>query len=380
VEDIKQFLNKPLLKLLLLASLLGLFLSALYMVRSILTSFLIAFFLAFLLDPVVDFFERHKIPRVFGIIITVFLILLVFSLVILYVVPSVYYEMKGLAQNIPQYRQLLNTSILPHLDLVAGFNIEEFYRKVIEQYDLGKPLQSLSLKIISPIPKYLKATFQNAFDLVIFLASFFIIPILGLYLVKDIDRIKAQVKLAIPVPYRPWVVAMYREIYQVISNFLRGQIMVCFLLGTIYSVGLLLLHIPLALIIGMFAGLAALIPYFGMAVGMVSALLLAILHYHDFWHPLGVIGVFVLAQMMEGTIITPKIVGDKVGLHPVLIVLALMIWGRFLGFFGIVIAVPATAVLNVFWRHAMIRYKQSDLYLGKKEPSLLVVKSHSKDN
>jgi predicted PurR-regulated permease PerM len=163
--------------------------------------------------------------------------------------------------------------------------------------------------------------------------------------------------------WREPFVEFMRQVDEIVSNFLRGQITVALILATLYSIGLwLIVDVPLGLLIGVCAGLCSIVPYMGLVVGAVPALALAALQHQDWQHPLGVIAVFAVAQAAEGNFITPRIVGDKLGLHPVTVIFALLIWAQIAGFLGMVIAVPATAVLQVLARRAIARYRAGAFY------------------
>jgi predicted PurR-regulated permease PerM len=184
-----------------------------------------------------------------------------------------------------------------------------------------------------------------------------IIPVIGFYLLKDFNAIKEEIKNYIPSSYRDSIINRLKEIDYVLSGFIRGQLIVSSILTIIYIIGLSIFNIPIALLIAIIAGIANIVPYFGFIIGITPAILLAILEYHDLEHIIGVIGTFAIAQLLEATIITPKIMREKIGIHPVTVILAILIWGNLFGFWGILIAVPLTSILNIFFKDLLRYYK-----------------------
>ena len=362
--DVLEILRRPGMKLFFLVLALVLFATFVYLVRNIVTSLLIAFFIAYIFDPVIDAFERRKIPRSLSILLVVLLLGLagVFTLFILF--PLVSLEIELLLRKIPHYAEVIKGHLVPLIDKVTDIDFGTLYEEYLSGADLAGMVQDLSGKLLSPVAASLRSTFTGVVNVVIWVLNVVIVPVLAFYLLKDIDRMKAKIVDLVPVPHRDRFVSAFLEIDEVLSSFLRGQLFVCLLLAAIYTVGLVIVDVPLAIVIGLVAGFANIIPYLGVAVGVSGALLLTLLEHPDIPHILGVIGVFTVAQMLEGMVITPRIVGEKVGLHPVVVVVALMIWGQFFGLLGMLVAVPATAVFNVFLKGAVARYRASSFFIG----------------
>jgi predicted PurR-regulated permease PerM len=161
------------------------------------------------------------------------------------------------------------------------------------------------------------------------------------------------------------VIGVLKEIDGVLNGFIRGQLLVALILAGLYSLGLTLCQVPMGLLIGVIAGMLAIIPYLGLIIGILPALLLSFLQYRT-WEPiLLVLAVFAVVQVLEGTIITPRIVGNKIGLHPVVVMIVVLLGGTFFGFFGILLAVPVGAVTNVFVKLGLRRYKESQFFHGE---------------
>ncbi len=194
------------------------------------------------------------------------------------------------------------------------------------------------------------------------IANLVLIPVVTFYLLRDWDVMLANVRGTLPRAWEPTVVALARECDEVVSAFLRGQLLVMLALGVCYTVGLMLVGLDLALLIGMLAGLAAIVPYLGLLLGISAASVAALLQFGDWLPLLWVALVFTLAQLLEGMYLTPKLVGDRIGLHPVVVIFAVMAGGQLFGFTGVLLALPVSAVIMVLLRHAHDRYRSSSLY------------------
>ena len=186
--------------------------------------------------------------------------------------------------------------------------------------------------------------------------SLFLIPILTFYLLRDWDQLIAHLGVLVPDSQRDTVFALARETDEVLGAFLRGQLLVMIALAIIYSLGLSLVGIKFAIAIGVVSGLVSFVPYLGFVFGIGLAAMTVALEPNPLWLLLGVVATFTVAQVLEGTVLTPKLVGDRIGLHPVLVIFAIAAGGQLFGFFGILLALPAAAVLSVLVRFAYDRY------------------------
>jgi predicted PurR-regulated permease PerM len=186
--------------------------------------------------------------------------------------------------------------------------------------------------------------------------SLFLIPILTFYLLRDWDAVMAHLGALLPDSQRDTIVELAHETDEVLGAFLRGQLLVMFALAVIYSLGLTAVGLKFALAIGVVSGLVSFVPYLGFVFGVALASLTVALEPNPLWPLVGVVATFTIAQMLEGTILTPKLVGDRIGLHPVIVIFAIAAGGQLFGFFGILLALPAAAVLSVLVRFAYHRY------------------------
>ena len=196
----------------------------------------------------------------------------------------------------------------------------------------------------------------------IFLGNSSPIPVVTFYLLRDWDLLVKGIGELLPRNIESTVKQLAKEINEVLGAFIRGQMMVMFALGVIYTAGLWLIGLDLAFIIGMGAGLLSIVPYLGTMAGLVAAVLAAIFQFQDLFHTVMVLLVFTVGQSLEGMVLTPKLVGDRIGLHPVAVIFAVLAGGQLFGFLGILLALPAASALNVLARHLRDRYTKSTLY------------------
>jgi predicted PurR-regulated permease PerM len=197
------------------------------------------------------------------------------------------------------------------------------------------------------------------------LMNLVLIPVVTFYLLRDWDKLVEGVRTLIPRKSEPVVSTLCREIENVLGAFIRGQLMVMIALGLIYTVGLWAIGLDLALIIGMGAGLLSIVPYLGTIVGVLAAVIAVVFQFQDVLHTVLVLAVFGVGQSLEGMVLTPKLVGDRVGLHPVAVIFAVLAGGQLFGFLGILLALPAASALNVLVAYMHRRYRESDLYLDE---------------
>lgn len=325
----------------------------------ILIPFVIAMIFAYMLDPVVDRMEGWKIPRTVAIIILIFVSLFVFALISVIVFPLIRVQVEHLVENTPMYIERIEAMVSPLLDRIAATHSEKI-KGILEE--AMKRFSEIPLEIIKAITSFLVSAVSNLIGIIILAINILIIPVALFYLLRDFDKIKSTIKEYIPPAKKDEILEKVGEIDTVLGAFIRGQMTVSFILAVIYCIGLLVLGVPMGLLIGLVAGLANIVPYLGLAVGLLPALFMAFLQFRDINHLIGVLLVFGVAQFLEGNIITPKVVGEKIGLHPVIIMIAVLVGAKFYGFIGILLAVPVAAVIKVFASDALRRYKNSSLF------------------
>ena len=328
-----------------------------YLLQPILLPFVLAALIAYLGDPLVDRLERYHLNRTLGVIVVFVLMSAVIVGSILFLVPLILDQLDALIRKIPQLYHWATQVLAPwaqqRFGLPAG---------TLPQWDWSGQLadnwQSLG-KIMAQTGK--KLTSSGA-AIMMGLASLALVPVVAFYLLRDWDILMAKLLRMIPIAWQERTSIIVGEADEVVSAFIRGQFIVMCALGIIYGTGLWLIGVQLALLLGLIAGLASLVPYLGFIVGIVASLFAAWFQFHDWSVLMWVVLVFGVGQALESMVLTPVLVGDRIGLHPVAVIFALMAGGQMAGFIGIVVALPVAAVIAVFARHGVDHYRASDVY------------------
>ncbi|MFM8333909.1 MAG: AI-2E family transporter [Candidatus Methylumidiphilus sp.] len=343
-------------KWLLFASLAGLG-WLVYLLSPVLTPFVAGALLAYLTDPFADRLEALGMKRTPAVIVVFAGVLLATALALLVVLPLLEHQIDRLVDNLPAFANWLKTKALPLLRDRYGLRIQ---LNSVDQISalLGKYWQQAG----GMAATVLDSLSRSGLVVLSWLMNLLLIPVVTFYLLRDWDVMVAQIHKLLPRRLAPTVLRLAQESDEVLSAFLRGQFTVMLALGAIYSVGLWLVGLDLALLIGMFAGLVSFIPYMGATVGVVSAGVAAIAQFGEVWSLVPVLIVFGIGQVLEGTVLTPKLVGDRIGLHPVAVIFAVLAGGQLFGFLGVLLALPTASVVMVLLRHAHDIYLNSHLY------------------
>ncbi|MCH9004791.1 MAG: AI-2E family transporter [Proteobacteria bacterium] len=320
-----------------------------YLLAPVLTPFIAAALLAYLGDPLADRLQKFKLPRTLA-VVAVFLITFVsLALLILLIGPLVKTQIGALFQALPDIARQIEQVWLP--TLLGWMKVEPG-----DDVGIGAFLARYSDMVGSWSGKILLGVGKSGGVLAAAVLSFFLIPILTFYMLRDWDSFMAHLGALVPRSQRDTVIQLARETDSVLSAFLRGQVLVMLALAIIYSLGLSIVGLKFAIAIGVVAGLVSFVPYLGFLFGIGLAGLTVALEPEPLWHLAGVVATFTIAQIIEGTVLTPKLVGDRIGLHPVIVIFAIVAGGQLFGFFGILLALPAAAVLSVLIRFAYHRY------------------------
>lgn len=315
--------------------------------------------IAYLLDPAVSALERKGLSRTFGASFIAALVVLAMVALVLFVVPAIGEQLERLSDRMPEYQARIRAQIEPWLDKLQARYPEalaELQARLVASVRENLPT------VAGKVGQWLAGFFGNVLQLVLFLLNLIFVPVFAFYLLVDWPRLKAGLSALVPRPYREVTHARLAEVNDAIASFLRGQLVIALILAVINSVGLLLLGVPFGLAIGIVAGLANMVPYMALVVGLAPALLLAWAEHQSWLHLLGVVAVFGGAQLLEGTVLSPRILSRSVNLHPVWVLLAIIAGGSLFGFVGMLIAVPAAAAIQVFVKHWVRLYKESAVY------------------
>jgi predicted PurR-regulated permease PerM len=320
----------------------------------------IAFAFAYILNPAVEFLERTGVPRPYGILVVFCLAVVVCGGFTVFLAVSISGELSTMQPNLPAYAQHLY-EITP--TTIKGYlGIETTDKLAFRLNDLLQQVRSAAPDILKPLLAFLQKALTSTVGVLLALLGYLIIPVYLFYLLFDLPRLKKFIESFIPGRFRLAYATKLSAVDTVLSGFVRGQLSVCAILAVLYSVGLYFIGIDLAIAIGTLAGATFIIPYVGTIIGICLSVVMALLKFNDILHPLLCLGWFGFVQLIEGTIITPKIVGDTVGLHPLVAIVALLIGGQLFGVMGMLLAVPVTAVLQVFLQDLAEYYRSSDFF------------------
>lgn len=329
----------------------------LYLLAPVLTPFLAAAVLAYIGDPLVDRLEAKGLSRTLS-VVTVFVILSVCVLILLLIlVPMLERQVTLLFSKLPQYLLWLQDTGIPRLSAYLGFE-----RPLLDLAVLQESLREQWQQAGGAVKGVVGVVSKSGLTLLAMIANLVLIPVVTFYMLRDWDILVERIHELIPRRYEAVVLRLAGASDEVLGAFLRGQLTVMLALGIIYSIGLGLVGLELALLIGMLAGVVSFVPYLGFIVGIIVAGVAALMQFQELLPLLYVAIVFGVGQMAEGMVLTPMLVGEKIGLHPVAVIFAVLAGGQLFGFFGILLALPVAAVVMVLLRYTHERYVGSRLY------------------
>lgn len=333
------------------------FIGMLTVLSNILLPFVVGMAVAYFLDPLADKLEEFGAPRSLATSIIIGFFLLVVSIAVMLILPAIIEQVIGLAKNLPGYIQRLDEFLRPlvaqYVD-VSALKENENFRGTLNNY-LGEAIKKLGVLSGSLLGS--GVAFFNVISLWI------ISPIVAFYLLRDWDKIVARVDSWLPRANAPLIRSLMGQIDSVLAGFVRGQATVCIILATYYGIALMVTGLEFGLVIGIATGLISFIPFVGAIIGFIASVGVASIQFWPDFVQISIIGgIFVVGQIMEGYVLTPNMVGDKVGLHPVWIMFALLAGGSLFGFSGILIAVPVAAIIGVLSRFAIAQYLGSPFF------------------
>lgn len=325
--------------------------AVLYLLAPVLTPFVAAALLAYIGDPLADRLQKLRMPRTLAVVTVFILTFLMLVLLVVLVGPLIRNQVGALLNALPdivrQFEQVWLPNIAELLDMDVGEDVG--IGAFVSRY--GDMAGSWGTKVLVGLTQSGSVVFAA-------ILSLFLVPILTFYLLRDWDGITAHLTALIPTGQRETIVGLARDVDDMLGAFLRGQLLVMLSLSIIYSIGLGLIGLEFAIAIGVVSGLVSFVPYLGLIFGIALASLTVALEPEPLLKLVGVVATFSIAQMIEGSLLTPKLVGDRIGLHPVLVIFAIAAGGQLFGFFGILLALPAAAVLSVLVRFAYVRFLQ----------------------
>ncbi len=330
---------------------------ALNALAPILTPFLLGALLAYLGDPWVDRLESWGLSRAVSATLVFACIALMLIMGLMLVVPLVSRELSELMRNLPAALIWLQATAAPMIAEWTGLDPLTLDLKSVAQNFLGEWQQSGDL--LGYMVGHISASGMALFGGLMTVA---LTPVVAFYLMRDWDVLVAQIDRLIPTASLSVVRRLCKDGDEMLAAFIRGQFLVMILLGVFYAIGLSFVGIEMAIVIGLVAGLASIVPYLGFVIGLLLAVIAAAYQFQDWMHPGYVLVVFVIGQVLEGSLLTPWLVGDRIGLHPVAVIFSVLAGGQLFGFIGILLALPVAALLMVLVRYGVAVYLQSSFF------------------
>ncbi|MDO8954656.1 MAG: AI-2E family transporter [Gammaproteobacteria bacterium] len=328
-----------------------------YLLAPVLKPFLFGAILAYMGNPFVSFLQRHKVSRSWGVSLLFIIFALIIGLIMLAIVPRVFEQIQNFSNQSQQALTWAQANLLPWINAHTGLNlqvspdqVQSFISKHAGQsqnyvQDLVKNLALSSLAILALL-----------MDVLICLVATF-------YLMRDWPKLLLKFHAFLPLRIQPLATKLGREIHQVLQAFFRGTLIVMLVLIVFYSIGLSIIGLNTAILIAVIAGVLSIVPYLGLIIGLLMAVTAAAFQFGDVSHCVWVIVVFGAAQLLSDMVLQPVLIGNKIGLHPLMVIFAVFAGEALFGFMGILLSIPAAAVINVLLKYALSRYLDSRYYL-----------------
>ncbi len=341
---------------------LGVVLLGIALLSDILFPFIVGLAIAYILDPVVDKLEERRIGRGFATLIVLTLFFAILTVCVVMLLPVLFEQIIGFAQSLPNLLAKGWDMIISQISETA----DDFDLVVDVESDAQAIIDAITEKAGGVIAGLLESVWSSGLAFFNILSLVLISPLIAFYLLRDWDHMVAKVESWLPRHLELEIKKVLAEIHSVLSGFVRGQGMVCLLLGTFYAIGLTLVGLDFGLVIGLIAGLVSFIPFVGVIVGLTLSMLTAFTQFWPDFVQIAIVGsIFVAGQVLEGNFLTPKLLGNRVGLHPVWVIFGLFAGGTLFGFVGVLMSIPITAVIGVLVRYSIQRYVSSGLFLGE---------------
>lgn len=335
---------------------IALMLAGMVLLKEILLPFLVGMAAAYVLDPVADRLERLRFSRLAATSLITGTVFLILTIVVFLLGPALGAQAADLASKLPAYVEQLRDRLLP---LLLGL-IERF--GPANEFSPESLISGQASQAIGVVMRSVTSLLQSGVALLNLIALLFVTPIVTFYMLRDWDRMVTQIRDLVPSRNRASADRLGREIDEVLAGFLRGQGLVCSFLAVFYAVGLELIDLNYGLIIGLLTGFFSFVPFIGMALGLVAGISVAAFQFQDIWLVLAVAAIFGAGQFIEGNLISPRLVGSRIHLHPVWMIFSVLAGTALFGILGTLLAVPFAAVLGVLIRFGLERYRQSALF------------------
>jgi len=337
------------------------FLLLLWLLNDILLPFVVGGVVAYFFDPLVVRLQRAGLSRTWATTVVTIIAVLIAAGVLTAILPPLLSQLEELITSAPTFVVKAAQGLQPMIEPIR----ERMGLPPLSLQDLQEVVTQRAGQMLSFVGSFAGRVAQGGVAIINLLGLLFLTPVVTFYLLRDWPKVVASIDRALPLDHAVTIRTLAHEANAAVAGYLRGQALVCLILGTIYAVGLTIVGLQFGIVIGLIAGLISFIPFVGTLVGAVLSIGMALAQFPPDWMGVAkVAAVFVLGNLLEGNLLSPKLVGDRVGLHPVWIMFALLAGGSLFGFTGVLIAVPVAAVIGVVVRHLMKRYRDSTFYRG----------------
>ncbi|WP_447556172.1 AI-2E family transporter [Vreelandella sp. EE22] len=327
-----------------------------YLLDSVLMPFIAGMILAYLVDPVANKLQHWGMRRPFAVASVFVALFLILALALLILIPLIVQQIKQLGEILPNVFTWVENRLAPQILEWTGYDVRS------ELGNLQATLAENWRDAGGYVAQALGQIGRSGAAFITWITYVALIPVVTFYLLLDWDRLLGNIAALIPRHWASDTARLAKRCDEVLAAFLRGQLLVMLCLGVIYAVGLTLMGLNFGLLIGVVSGLVSIVPFLGFIVGLGVALIVAFFQFDTWWGLLGVLAVFSVGQVAESVVLQPKLLGDKIGLHPVAVIFAVLAGGSLFGFTGVLLALPAAAVIMVLLREVIDRYKKSELY------------------
>ncbi len=341
--------------------------AAIVVLGNLLMPVVIAFFAAYLLDPIMNRFEAKGFNRAAAILVFLALVAVFLTAAFFIIVPMIQAQAEDFFANQPKYaerlREFILTQVVPYLEKLRGKKLPHNWEGLMNE--LPNLTGNMLAQMQGSLENALGAMMLSGRWLMTVFITIVLVPVFTFYFLRDFDGLKIWVADLFPKKTKSNWIAYFVEIDQTMSSIIRGQVMICLILGSLYSVGLTLIGLPMGLLIGMITGGLAFIPYVGFSIGMFAAVAMSIFAWNGPGLLVATLAVFGVVQVADGLFITPRILGQRLRVSPMVVIIALFVGGRLFGFVGMLLAVPVTAIMKVTFSHLIAAYRKSPFYLGE---------------
>lgn len=360
-------------RIVLAAVVLGAIYVALHTVENVLTPILLSLLIAYLLDPAIDWLEERGLERTISILCflgTGAICVLLFGL---FLYPTIAHQIVVISERLPRLLLLLQTDALPWVQRTIGVELPPTLSEAMREY--GATLQAQLPAVASKASGWMAGLWARTGSLVASLLNLVMIPVFTFYFLRDFDRIRISTVDYIPLPYREVVLSRVRLMDEVVGAWFRGQVEVAVILAVLYALGLSIVFgsfgfgVTSGVAIGLLTGLLNIVPYFGFLIGFVLSIAVVLIDWHGWVPVVAVLAVFASVQALEGYVITPRVVGEKVGLSPVVVIIVLLLGGEVLGLLGVLLAIPVAGIVRVLLPDFVALYRRSNFFTGELDTS-----------